>query len=104
HVGGRSVPASLLAEVGEHVLAVHGQSDQLRLLRPGEQRAALDRFAGPEHEKLLAAYRETYAEWRRVIDELTDRRRNARERHQEADLLRLGLDEITRVDPQPGED
>ena len=24
--------------------------------------------------------------------------------HQEADLLRLGLDEITRVDPQPGED
>ena len=30
--------------------------------------------------------------------------RNARERTQEADLLRLGLDEITRVDPQPGED
>ena len=104
HVGGRSVPASLLAEVGEHVLAVHGQSDQLRLLRPGEQRAALDRFAGPEHEKLLAAYRETYAEWRRVMDDLADRRRNARERRQEADLLRLGLDEISRVDPQPGED
>lgn len=104
HVGGRSVPASLLAEVGEHVLAVHGQSDQLRLLRPGEQRAALDRFAGPEHEKLLAAYRETYGEWRRVMDDLADRRRNARERRQEADLLRLGLDEITRVDPQPGED
>ncbi|MBX6721759.1 MAG: DNA repair protein RecN, partial [Dactylosporangium sp.] len=94
----------LLAEVGEHVLAVHGQSDQLRLLRPGEQRAALDRFAGPEHEKLLAAYRETYAEWRRVMDDLADRRRNARERRQEADLLRLGLDEISRVDPQPGED
>src|SRR6185437_17167232 len=33
-----------------------------------------------------------------------DRRANARQRVQEADLLRLGLDEITRVDPQPGED
>jgi DNA repair protein RecN (Recombination protein N) len=104
HVGGRSVPVSVLAELGEETLAVHGQSDQLRLLRPVEQRAALDRFAGPEHEKLLASYREAYAGWRRASEELVDRRRTARERHQEADLLRLGLEEIGRVDPQPGED
>ena len=74
-------------EVGDQVVAVHGQSDQLRLLRPGEQRAALDRFAGAEHEKLFAAYRETYAQWRRIEDDLADRRRHARERSQEADLL-----------------
>jgi DNA repair protein RecN (Recombination protein N) len=104
HVGGRGAPVSLLGEVGEQVVAVHGQSDQLRLLRPAEQRGALDRFAGVEHEKLLDTFRETYAQWRRVADDLADRRRNARERHQEADLLRLGLDEITRVDPQPGEE
>jgi DNA repair protein RecN (Recombination protein N) len=104
HVGGRSVPVSVLAEVGGVVVAVHGQSDQLRLLRPAEQRGALDRFAGPEHEKLLAGYREAYTGWRRVSDDLADRRRHARERHQEADLLRLGLAEISRVDPQPGED
>jgi DNA repair protein RecN (Recombination protein N) len=104
HVGGRSVPVAVLGEVGEQVVAVHGQSDQLRLLRPAEQRAALDRFAGPEHEKLLTAFRDTFTEWCRVADDLADRRRNARERSQEADLLRLGLDEITRVDPQPGED
>ena len=104
HVGGRAVPVAMLAEVGEQVLAVHGQSDQLRLLRPAEQRASLDRFAGPEHEKLLADLRERFVAWRAVADDLADRRRHARERSQEADLLRLGLDEITRVDPQPGED
>jgi DNA repair protein RecN (Recombination protein N) len=104
HVGGRAMPVSMLAEVGEQVVAVHGQSDQLRLLRPAEQRAALDRFAGAAHEKLLDALREAFGQWRRVADDLADRRRNARERNQEADLLRLGLDEITRVDPQPGED
>ncbi|MCP2328636.1 DNA repair protein RecN (Recombination protein N) [Hamadaea flava] len=104
HVGGRSVPVSLLGEIGEQVLAVHGQSDQLRLLRPAEQRASLDRFAGPEHEKLLTEFRELHTAWRRAEDDLADRRRNARERSQEADLLRLGLDEITRVDPQAGED
>jgi DNA repair protein RecN (Recombination protein N) len=104
HVGGRAVPVAMLSELGEHVLAVHGQSDQLRLLRPAEQRGSLDRFAGPDHEKLLADLRERYAQWRKVADDLDDRRRNARERNQESDLLRLGLDEITRVDPQPGED
>ena len=104
HVGGRAMPVAMLAEIGEQVVAVHGQSDQLRLLRPAEQRAALDRFAGADHEKLLGGMRETYTRWRAVADDLADRRRNARERNQEADLLRLGLDEITRVDPQPGED
>jgi DNA repair protein RecN (Recombination protein N) len=104
HIGGRAVPVSVLAEVGEQVVAVHGQADQLRLLRPAEQRGALDRFAGPEHEKLLATYREGYANWRRVSDDLAERRRNARARHQEAELLRLGLEEVDRIDPQSGED
>lgn len=104
HVGGRGVPVSMLGEVGDQVVAVHGQSDQLRLLRPAEQRAALDRFAGPDHEKLLDAVRAAYGQWRRVCDDLADRRRDVRQRNQEADLLRLGLDEITRVDPQPGEE
>ncbi|WP_203905361.1 DNA repair protein RecN [Virgisporangium aliadipatigenens] len=104
HVGGRAAPVAVLAEVGGAVVAVHGQSDQLRLLRPAEQRGALDRFAGEAHEKLLEGYAERYGQWRAVSDDLDNRRRTARERNQEADLLRLGLDEITRVDPQAGED
>lgn len=104
YIGGRSVPVSMLSEVGGFVLAVHGQSDQLRLLRPAEQRAALDRFAGPEHEKLLDAFRDAYTRWRQVEEDLATRRRNAQELNREADLLRLGLDEISRVNPQPGED
>ena len=47
HLGGRSVPVGVLGELADHVLAVHGQSDQQRLLRPAQQRGALDRYAGP---------------------------------------------------------
>jgi len=104
YVAGRGVPVSVLGEIGGYAVAVHGQSDQLRLLQAGEQRAALDRYAGAGHEKLLARYREAYQSWRRADTDLAELRRNARERAQQADLLRLGLAEIDTVSPQPGED
>ncbi len=104
HLGGRSVPVGVLARLADATLAVHGQNDQLRLLRPAEQRALLDRFAGEAVAKPLQRYREVRAEWQRVAGELAERRDGARRMAQEADLLRHGLTEIAAVDPQPGED
>ena len=46
HLGGRSVPAGVLAEFTDPLLTVHGQNDQLRLLRGDQQRSALARFGG----------------------------------------------------------
>ena len=46
YVGGAGVPVATLAEVAEPLVAVHGQSDQHRLLKASTQRAALDVFAG----------------------------------------------------------
>lgn len=104
HLGGRSVPQAVLAELAEHLVTVHGQSDQNRLRSPSRQREALDAYAGPAHAELLGSYREAWAE-RAVLTarlaELTDRRQ---ELAREAELLRLGLAEVERVDPQPDED
>jgi DNA repair protein RecN (Recombination protein N) len=104
HLGGRSVPVGVLSRLAEVTLAVHGQNDQLRLLRPAEQRALLDRFAGEAVGVPLERYRTVRAEWQRVAAELVERRDGARRLAQEADLLRHGLTEIRAVDPQPGED
>ncbi len=103
HLGGRAVPAGTLAELAESCLAVHGQSDQSRLLQPARQREALDRYAGAAVGDPLAAYRAAYDELRSVRSELGELTRLARERAQEVDLLRFGLDEIEAADPQPGE-
>ena len=102
-VGGRSVPASVLAEMADDLVAVHGQSDQQRLLAPSRQRAALDRFAGDAVLAPRSAYREAYDRLREVERELDDITVHGRERAQEADLLRHGLDEIAAVQPLPGE-
>jgi DNA repair protein RecN (Recombination protein N) len=104
HVGGRSVPASVLADITDGLIAVHGQSEALRLRRPGEQRAALDRFAGAALAEPLARYAAGFAELGRLSAELAELTDRARERGQEAELLRLGLAEVERVAPQPGED
>ncbi|HEY2723909.1 MAG TPA: DNA repair protein RecN [Pseudonocardiaceae bacterium] len=104
HLGGRSVPAGVLADLADGMLAVHGQNDQLRLLRAGEQRAVLDRFAGDAVAKPLSAYRRVREEWLRCCTELQERRDRSRELAREADLLGHGLAEITAVNPQPGED
>jgi DNA repair protein RecN (Recombination protein N) len=104
HLGGRSVPVGVISELAEGLLAVHGQSDQLRLSRPAEQRRALDRYAGPAHLELLDRYRAAYASWRELAADLDRRRGQARELAQAADVLRHGLEEIDGVAPQPGED
>jgi DNA repair protein RecN (Recombination protein N) len=104
HLGGRSVPVGVLSELTDALIAVHGQNESLRLLRPAEQRAVLDRFAGDAVAGPLAAYRRVRAEWLRTGAELTERRERARELAREADLLRHGLAEISAVGPAPGED
>lgn len=103
-LGGRSVPVGVVAELAEGLLAVHGQTDQLRLSRPAEQRRALDRYAGPDHLAVLESYREAHSRWRALAADLERRRAQARELAQAADVLRHGLDEIAAVGPEPGED
>ena len=104
YAGGRSVPVSLLGELAESLVAVHGQADQRGLLRPTVQRSTLDRFAGPDAAKGLARYRQTFTALAQVRSELQELSGRARERAQEADLLRLGLAEVQAVAPTAGED
>ncbi|WP_445524987.1 DNA repair protein RecN [Streptomyces cyslabdanicus] len=104
HLGGRSVPVGLLAELADELVAVHGQTDQQGLLKLTRQRQALDRYAGDAVAVPLAKYAEAYRRLRAVTAELDEITTRARERAQEADMLRFGLDEIAGVEPRAGED
>ena len=104
YVGGRSVPAALLGELADDLVAVHGQTDQQGLLRPARQREALDRYAGDAVAGPLEKYGAAYRRLREVSAELDELTTLARERAAEADLLRFGLEEIAAAEPRPGED
>ena len=102
--GGHAVPVSLLQLLADDLVAVHGQSDQQQLLKPGRQRDALDRFAGPELATVLSDYRRVFNRHRAVREELESLTQAERERAAEAETLRFGLAEVEAVAPLAGED
>lgn len=104
HVGGCSAPISTLAGIGQHLIAVHGQSDQLRLKSSSEQRHALDSYAGEKLARLKKKYRTNYERFREAATELREVRENTRARALEAQTLEGALAEIEKVAPQEGED
>ena len=104
HVGGRSAPVGVLGELGEHLVAVHGQADQWRLRRPEEHRELLDAFGGATLARVRTAYESTYAAHASALAELESLRAAARERTQELDLLQRGLERVEAAEPLPGED
>jgi DNA repair protein RecN (Recombination protein N) len=101
-VNGRAVPVSLLQQVGELLVDVHGQSQHLSLLRVREHLDFLDRFAGLVDARralggLVALWRAAQAERRKLIEEI---RIAARER----ELLRHEVAEIEAANLEPGEE
>lgn len=103
HLGGRRVPAATLGELASHLLTIHGQNDQLRLMAPEQQMSALDRF-DPAIAAKLRRYREAYTDWRAAAKDLKERTEKRLELAQEVDRLQFALEEIDAVSPQAGED
>lgn len=104
YLGGRSVPVGTLGEFAGPLLTVHGQNDQLRLLRPERQRDLLDAFAGVPALKALATYQAVRDEWLAARAELADRTTRSRELVLEQEHLTSALAEIDGLEPLPGED
>lgn len=102
-VGGRTVPSALLAQMGQDLVTVHGQADQVRLRTASRQRATLDEYAGAAHGDNLRAYREAWAAWREATATLE--RLEASEDAERARLARLADDlaALTEADVQVGE-
>lgn len=103
-VSGRSVPVGVLNEIGEHLVVVHGQSDQIRLKSASAQREALDQFAGASLAELTEKYSEVYSAWKMAANRLQVLTTESSSRAREADEIRAAVDELTKLDPKSGED
>lgn len=103
-VGGRTTPVGVLNEIGQQLVVVHGQSDQIRLRSATAQREALDRFAGTELSGILGTYQEVYKRWQANQAELDVLVAERDRRLREAEDLRIAMAEIEAASPRSGED
>lgn len=102
-LGGASVPAGTLKEVGAQLLSIHGQADQLKLRQAAAQRSALDSFAPKLIEPLVSKVRKAYKDWRgakTVYDELSS---NATTRRLEFESLKRFVEEVDELNPEANE-
>jgi DNA repair protein RecN (Recombination protein N) len=103
-VGGRAAPVGVLNEIGQQLVVVHGQSDQIRLRSATAQREALDRFAGRQLAAVLGDYQDVYGRWQSAQSELDVLEAERHRRSREADELRAAISEIEQLAPRRGED
>jgi DNA repair protein RecN (Recombination protein N) len=103
-IGGRNAPVATLSDIAEHLVVIHGQSDQIRLKSESAQREALDRFAGAPLLELSGRYTEAYEKYRELEKQLYVLQTESHARAAEAASLREALTDIEAVKPEPGED
>jgi len=101
-VNGRTVTLTLLRELTEGLVDIHGQSEHLSLLRMAEHLNLLDRYA--ELRPLRAAVADLVRQIEGIRGELEELRRDERDLAHRADLLKFQIDEISSAALELGEE
>ncbi|HKI45782.1 MAG TPA: DNA repair protein RecN [Balneolales bacterium] len=89
------VTITVLKEVGDHLVDLHGQHDHQLLLREDNHLAVLDGYA--HSEPLLKKYHEAYQETSRLKHEQNDLRRRERDLREKTQLYQFQLKELDQV-------
>jgi len=97
-INGHVSTASLLRQIGEFLIDIHGQSEHLSLLRVGQHQELLDRFASSEHQsriqEKLTSYRSSFRRLYNVRKELDEIRQAERDAARLSDILNYQIEEI----------
>ena len=98
----RVVPLSALQQLGNLLVDIHGQHENLSLLRAPEQLDLLDRAGGLLDQR--ARVGQAVAEWRATCRAIQTLQEDERELARRLDLLRFQVEEIEAAGLEPGEE
>jgi DNA repair protein RecN (Recombination protein N) len=101
-INGRTISLSLMKELGEVLVDIHGQTEHLSLLNIRAHLGLLDRYASVESQ--LAAYRKTYQGLLAIRRELEELREAQLDAERRTEMLAFQAGEIEAARLKPGED
>ncbi|GBG12113.1 DNA repair protein RecN [Paenibacillus agaridevorans] len=103
-VNGQLVTMTMLREIGEALVNIHGQHEHQSLLRSEQHLEWLDLFGGDLLIERKTQYKRAYATLLEVRGALKEMEDTTRHNVQMLDLYRFQIDEITSAALKPGED
>ena len=101
-INDQAASVTLMREVGRALVEIHGQHDERALVDTGMHRDLLDAFGGLTGEARTVG--EAWRAWRQAETALSKHRARVEAAAREADYLRASVEELTGLDPEPGEE
>lgn len=101
-INGKPANVSILKEMAEYLVNIHGQHDNQALLVPSKHISYIDAYGGTQ--ELLAKYKGEYAVYRKLKRTLEEISQNDSEKTKRAELLRFQVDEIDEAEITVGEE
>ena len=102
YVNDNSVTIGFLKELGEHLIQIEGQFAAQGLLNTDNHKATLDCFANSEN--LCSRVSEAYQQWTEIEDKYQLAKAARSEAKAEEDFTRFALEELKKLNPEPGEE
>ncbi len=96
------VSVSLLKQVGEMLVEIHGQFDTQTLLNPRVHRGLLDEYA--EAGKDIAALNTVWTQWKEAENALIQKKQDMERARSEESYLRAALEQLDELSPKEGEE
>lgn len=103
-INGRLVNVSMLKQIGELLLDIHGQHDNQSLLKTETHIDLLDAFGGKAIEQIKAEYLELFAQYKNIKSKLHSFAGDKGEMARRMDMLNFQIDEIKNARLKKGED
>lgn len=101
--GGISIPAATLTELAIELVEIHGQAANLQITKGARQRELLDRFAGNELKKSLAAYQIELSKYQTLKSRIASLKNAASKRDSEIAELTEFANAFNKLKPKSGE-
>ncbi|ASR47004.1 DNA repair protein RecN [Paenibacillus kribbensis] len=103
-INGQMVNLTMLREVGEQLVNIHGQHEHQSLLRADRHLALLDTFGDTVIGPVKALYRERYNAFVKAEKEVRELQSSSQKAYQLLDMYRFQLEEIAAAELKLGED
>jgi DNA repair protein RecN (Recombination protein N) len=102
YVNGEPASVGVLRSVGDRLAEIHGQFENQRLLNPSAHIGLLDAYGGLG--KAVNGVAALWAVWRQKVSAVAEAEEAYNKARIEEDFLRHAVDELSEIDPQPGEE